>query len=68
MSNAIVLIDLINQYRQDGMGLDEAVREGARKRLRPIVMTALATVFALLPMAFGPEDLEHLRTEEEPTP
>ncbi|MEV0951406.1 efflux RND transporter permease subunit [Promicromonospora sp. NPDC050249] len=53
VSNAIVLIDLINQYRQDGMGLDEAVREGARKRLRPIVMTALATVFALLPMAFG---------------
>ena len=32
------------------MGLDEAVREGARKRLRPIVMTALATVFALTPM------------------
>ncbi|MCP2264487.1 efflux RND transporter permease subunit [Promicromonospora thailandica] len=53
VSNAIVLIDLINQYRQDGMGLDEAVREGARKRLRPIVMTALATVFALTPMAVG---------------
>ncbi|MFC4631526.1 efflux RND transporter permease subunit [Promicromonospora alba] len=53
VSNAIVLIDLINQYRQDGMGLDEAVRDGARKRLRPIVMTALATVFALLPMALG---------------
>lgn len=53
VSNAIVLIDLINQYRNDGMGLDEAVREGARKRLRPIVMTALATVFALTPMAVG---------------
>ncbi|WP_423463141.1 efflux RND transporter permease subunit [Promicromonospora sp. MS192] len=53
VSNAIVLIDLINQYRQDGMALDEAVREGARKRLRPIVMTALATVFALTPMAVG---------------
>lgn len=53
VSNAIVLIDLINQYRQDGMGLDEAVREGARKRLRPIVMTALATVFALAPMGAG---------------
>ncbi|WP_454859901.1 efflux RND transporter permease subunit [Promicromonospora soli] len=53
VSNAIVLIDLINQYRHDGMGLDEAVREGSRKRLRPIVMTALATVFALTPMAVG---------------
>lgn len=53
VSNAIVLIDLINQYRHDGMGLDEAVREGSRKRLRPIVMTALATVFALTPMGIG---------------
>ncbi|MGW2093108.1 efflux RND transporter permease subunit [Promicromonospora sukumoe] len=53
VSNAIVLIDLINQYRSRGMGLDEAVREGARKRLRPIVMTALATVFALTPMGIG---------------
>ncbi|MFJ3405759.1 efflux RND transporter permease subunit [Promicromonospora sp. NPDC090134] len=53
VSNAIVLIDLINQYRVRGMGLDEAVREGARKRLRPIVMTALATVFALTPMGIG---------------
>jgi hydrophobic/amphiphilic exporter-1 (mainly G- bacteria), HAE1 family len=53
VSNAIVLIDLINQYRHDGMALDEAVREGARKRLRPIVMTALATVFALTPMGVG---------------
>ncbi|MFI2103257.1 efflux RND transporter permease subunit [Isoptericola sp. NPDC019693] len=57
VSNAIVLIDLINQYRDPAHGqprsLDEAVREGARKRLRPIVMTALATIFALTPMAIG---------------
>ncbi|MDR0625743.1 MAG: efflux RND transporter permease subunit [Bifidobacteriaceae bacterium] len=53
VSNAIVLIDLINQYRARGRPLDEAIIEGARKRLRPIVMTALATVFALMPMAVG---------------
>ncbi|MCK0117871.1 efflux RND transporter permease subunit [Isoptericola sp. S6320L] len=53
VSNAIVLIDLINQYRLRGRSLDEAVREGARKRLRPIVMTALATIGALTPMAVG---------------
>ncbi|GAB4086746.1 efflux RND transporter permease subunit [Myceligenerans cantabricum] len=53
VSNAIVLIDLINQYRRSGRDLDEAVREGSRQRLRPIVMTALATVFALTPMALG---------------
>ncbi|MFD6094142.1 efflux RND transporter permease subunit [Oerskovia sp. NPDC060338] len=53
VSNAIVLIDLINQYRQQGRGLDEAVIEGSRQRLRPIVMTAAATIFALTPMAIG---------------
>ncbi|BDZ42766.1 hydrogenase expression protein [Paraoerskovia sediminicola] len=53
VSNAIVLIDLINQYREQGRTLADAVAEGSRKRLRPIVMTALATIFALTPMAFG---------------
>lgn len=56
VSNAIVLIDLVNQYRERGRPLDEAVREGARKRLRPIVMTAAATIFALAPMALGISD------------
>ncbi|MFF1510026.1 efflux RND transporter permease subunit [Streptomyces sp. NPDC058326] len=53
VTNAIVLIDLINQYRAKGLGVVEAVIEGGRHRLRPILMTALATVFALLPMALG---------------
>ncbi|WP_405767025.1 efflux RND transporter permease subunit [Streptomyces sp. NBC_01538] len=53
VTNAIVLIDLINQYRTQGYGVVEAVIEGGRHRLRPILMTALATIFALLPMALG---------------
>jgi HAE1 family hydrophobic/amphiphilic exporter-1 len=53
VTNAIVLIDLVNQYRERGRPLAEAVTEGARKRLRPIVMTAAATVLALTPMAVG---------------
>ncbi|HEX5597661.1 MAG TPA: efflux RND transporter permease subunit [Micromonosporaceae bacterium] len=53
VTNAIVLMDLINQYRDQGLGMREAVIEGGRHRLRPILMTALATIFALLPMAFG---------------
>ncbi|MEU0911737.1 efflux RND transporter permease subunit [Streptomyces althioticus] len=53
VTNAIVLIDLINQYRAQGHGIIEAVIEGGRHRLRPILMTALATIFALLPMALG---------------
>ncbi|MBF8189060.1 efflux RND transporter permease subunit [Nonomuraea sp. K274] len=53
VTNAIVLIDLINQYRDQGMGVVEAVIEGGRQRLRPILMTAVATICALTPMALG---------------
>ena len=53
VTNAIVLIDLINDYRRQGASIGDAVTHGARLRLRPIIMTACATVFALLPMAFG---------------
>ncbi|MFI9559471.1 efflux RND transporter permease subunit [Nonomuraea endophytica] len=53
VTNAIVLIDLINQYREQGMGIVEAVVEGGRRRLRPILMTAVATICALTPMALG---------------
>ncbi|MEI2828017.1 MAG: efflux RND transporter permease subunit [Dermatophilaceae bacterium] len=53
VTNAIVLIDLVNQYRGRGLGIEEAIVEGARHRLRPIVMTALATILALVPMALS---------------
>ena len=53
VTNAIVLIDLINQYRRRGEDLRSAIIDGARLRLRPIIMTACATIFALIPMALG---------------
>lgn len=53
VTNAIVLMDLINRLREAGAGLDEAVEHGTRLRLRPILMTAAATVFALIPMSLG---------------
>jgi HAE1 family hydrophobic/amphiphilic exporter-1 len=53
VTNAIVLIDLVNQYREKGRSVREALIDGASRRLRPILMTALATIFALLPMAIG---------------
>jgi len=53
VTNAIVLIDLINQYRLQGRSIKQSIMDGSRQRLRPILMTALATIFALLPLAFG---------------
>jgi HAE1 family hydrophobic/amphiphilic exporter-1 len=53
VTNAIVLIDLINQYREQGMPLEESIMNGARQRLRPILMTALATIGALSPLVLG---------------
>jgi hydrophobic/amphiphilic exporter-1 (mainly G- bacteria), HAE1 family len=53
VTNAIVLIDLINQYRNQGKSIQQSIMDGSRQRLRPIVMTALATIFALSPLALG---------------
>lgn len=53
VTNAIVLIDLINHFRLRGVDLRTAIVHGARLRYRPILMTAAATIFALLPMALG---------------
>jgi len=53
VTNAIVLVDLVNQYRRRGQSVHDALVNGASRRLRPILMTALATIFALLPMAVG---------------
>jgi multidrug efflux pump subunit AcrB len=53
VTNAIVLVDLVNQYREKGMSAHDATIAGSARRLRPILMTALATIFALTPMALG---------------
>ncbi|MFC1725140.1 efflux RND transporter permease subunit [candidate division KSB1 bacterium] len=53
VNNAIVLIDLINQMRAKGVSKFEAIIEGGRSRLRPILMTTLTTILAMLPLAIG---------------
>ncbi len=49
--NGVVLISYINQLRQEGKPLEEAVREGAKTRLRPVLMTALVASLGFVPMA-----------------
>jgi HAE1 family hydrophobic/amphiphilic exporter-1 len=61
VNNAIVLIDLINQYRERGMNKIKAILEGGKSRLRPIIMTTLTTTLGLLPLAIGFGDGAELR-------
>ncbi len=62
VNNAIVLVDLINQLRQRGMERISAIKEAAKLRLRPIMMTTLTTVLGLAPMAMGLGEGSEMRT------
>ncbi|TEB10786.1 efflux RND transporter permease subunit [Pelotomaculum propionicicum] len=53
LNNAIVLVDYINTLRKRGVERDEAIKQAGPIRLRPILMTTLCTVLALMPMALG---------------
>jgi HAE1 family hydrophobic/amphiphilic exporter-1 len=54
VNNAILLVDYTNLLRRrDGMPMREAIEEAGRRRLRPILMTAATTIFALFPLALG---------------
>jgi cobalt-zinc-cadmium resistance protein CzcA len=50
---AVVYISYVNELRRNGVGLDEAIRQGAILRLRPIMMTALVAALGLLPAALA---------------
>ncbi len=52
VKNAIILIDKVNQLREEGMPKRQAIMEGAYSRLRPIVMTTATTLFGFAPLAF----------------
>jgi HAE1 family hydrophobic/amphiphilic exporter-1 len=57
VNNAIVLVDRIGELRREGMEREEAIALAGQQRLRPIVMTALTTIFGLIPMAMGTNSL-----------
>ena len=53
VTNAIVLLDLVERLRTEGHSTKDALIEGGRTRVRPILMTAIATILALIPLAAG---------------
>lgn len=57
VNNAIVLVDLINRFRREGMSRHNALIEAGKNRFRPIFMTAFTTIFGLVPMALGNSSL-----------
>jgi HAE1 family hydrophobic/amphiphilic exporter-1 len=61
VKNAIVLIDKVNQLREEGVPKHEAIQQGAHSRLRPIIMTTLTTLFGFLPLAIGGGDGAEVR-------
>jgi HAE1 family hydrophobic/amphiphilic exporter-1 len=63
VTNAIVLLDLVEQHRRRGMPMYEALMQGGRTRVRPILMTAIATMLALSPLALGLSEGEIIASE-----
>ncbi len=53
VNNGIVMVDYINQLRQEGYSKKDAIVESCKSRLRPILMTALTTIISMIPMALG---------------
>jgi HAE1 family hydrophobic/amphiphilic exporter-1 len=52
VSNGIVMVDYINQCRNRGMAIRDAILDGCKTRLRPVIITAGATIIAMIPMGF----------------
>jgi HAE1 family hydrophobic/amphiphilic exporter-1 len=63
VTNAIVLLDLVEQHRRRGMPMYDALMQGGRTRVRPILMTAIATILALVPLGLGLSEGEIIASE-----
>ena len=61
VNDSIILVDAINQLKDEGRSLTDAILEAGQRRIRPIVMTSLTTILALLPLTIGFGDSAALR-------
>lgn len=62
VNDSIILVDAINQFRRSGMKLKESIVAAGQRRIRPIIMTSLTTILALLPLTFGFGESASLRS------
>jgi HAE1 family hydrophobic/amphiphilic exporter-1 len=62
VNDSIILVDAINQFRKAGMKLKESIVAAGQRRIRPIIMTSLTTILALLPLTFGFGESSSLRS------
>ena len=62
VNDSIILVDAINQFRKEGMKLKEAIVAAGQRRIRPIIMTTLTTILALLPLTLGFGESASLRS------
>lgn len=53
VNDSIILVDAVNQLKKEGLSRRDAIIEAGQRRIRPIVMTSLTTILALLPLTFG---------------
>ncbi|MCK4853457.1 MAG: efflux RND transporter permease subunit [Bacteroidales bacterium] len=62
VNDSIILVDAINQFRKSGMKLRQSIVAAGQRRIRPIIMTTLTTILALLPLTFGFGESASLRS------
>jgi HAE1 family hydrophobic/amphiphilic exporter-1 len=62
VNDSIILVDAINQLKRQGLALQDAILEAGQRRIRPIIMTSLTTILALLPLTLGIGESSALRT------
>ena len=62
VNDSIILVDAINQFKRQGLSVKQAIIAAGQQRIRPIIMTSITTILALLPLTFGFGESASLRS------